>query len=1314
MLSVLRSGVLMILSSAVFHDLVDRVSDAVDKKHQDWFRLFCLNLFSEELTACEVAESAVRETHLKKIWEYYRCQGGKDGVSFLEEETAESTCLMMVFSHNRVPHAVIMSLLAKEAHSHHCFYTRFCVERKKGVLTALSAGSHCQKPSLSEDCYCLFFHDKLSASEKRGLEKKIDAFVALFASSEGVLATQALAQEAAAGDHFLSWVHHFYACAHNMFQDPVSQEALTSFLTSLPADYRVRHTPEEALEDFLHLKETRAPKELRVRLFVKNDVLFMKMYCADDPIPLDTLVRVLGHMGLCVLSESSFSFAHAAHRASLHHMTLKKLPFPDYRVLETLLEQALRAVFAYGEESDDFQKMIPAAGLSWEECRLLRAYVRYLKQLGVPYGRGYVESTLLKHPDLVTQLLALFHARLAPSPSQKSSVAVDPETLLHDISGINRYDEERLFRSLYYLVMATVRANVYQRDHGEPKRYVALKFDCRVIEDMPSPRPMFEIFVYAPFMEGVHLRSGRVSRGGLRWSDRQEDYRDEVLDLLKTQVIKNAAIVPVGAKGGFVTKKTDGGLLGDRLSQSHMPDAYGVYVRGLLDLTDNLQKKKVVRPQDMQCLDDADPYLVVAADKGTATKSDEANALSAEYHFWLGDAFASGGAQGYDHKKIGITARGAWKSTEHHFRTLVMDLSQPFSVVGIGDMSGDVFGNGMLLSQSIQLMAAFDHRDIFLDPHPDPLVSFKERKRLFQKKHSSWKDYHPELISKGGGVFSRSLRMIPLSAAVRAWLKVSQDKMTPDELIRALLKSPVDLLWFGGIGTFVKGEKEPDITIADSGNNHVRVNASDVRARVVVEGANLGFTPQGRVEYALAGGSINADALDNAAGVMCSDYEVNIKILCAQLMERGKLSEEARNTLLKDMTAEVVDLVLRRLYWQNQGVYFVYVRGIELLEEHERLLQRLEKVGALDRERDALPAPDELQRRRSSQKGLTRPEIVTLMALSKIDLHKDILDSALPEDPFLMTILVDYFPPTLSQRFSSFYGQHPLKKEIIATVLSNLICDTLGPSFVHEVFELTRVTPAHIAKAILVVRHLLAASQFDALEVQDMNAEARLSLLWQMDTTIKRLVVWFLRHEKMDVPIKELIGRYEKGFCTFRQDVHAWLPHEYQTTLNETWGQEAAPDFWKQHILPLDPLMFATDIIQVQRFVRKPLAFVSQVYYELGDLCGVRWLRDKVAHFPVHTYWQKKGLQEIIEQAFSVHQQLVLYVLSNVKGDHPHDVVTAWRAQAGGVFEDYLTLLEDVRSASFVDVSPLIVLGQELRRFYEHMAGTCVMTVSFR
>jgi len=1026
----------------------------------------------------------------------------------------------------------------------------------------------------------------------------------------------------------------------------------------------------------------------------------------DSPLSLYEIVPIFTHMGLSIQQETSFVAALSdSQKVFWHLLFLKELLNPStFKKTEILIEEALKAIFSQKTETDSFHQLILGAQLSWQECRLIRAYARYLKQIQARYSDDFITTTLLKYPSLTRALLDLFHNKLDPHRQDLENPEEDEKPLSKKITEVSTHLEERLFSYLFNLIRATLRTNFYQVEAHtkEAKNYLSLKFRCDFIEDLPSPKPFYEIFVYAPFVEGVHLRSGKIGRGGLRWSDRKEDYRDEILGLMQTQVIKNAIIVPVGAKGGFIFKDIPKGPTPQ--------EAYDTFIKGLLDLTDNLVDGVVKLPLDVRRLDEDDPYLVVAADKGTATCSDAANAISKAYHFWLGDAFATGGKNGYDHKKMGITARGTWESVEHHFEKKGISLDKPFTVVGVGDMSGDVFGNGMLGSKNIRLLGAFDHRHIFLDPDPDTTTSYAERKRLFHLKRSSWKDYNPETLSKGGGIFDRTLRTIPLSKEIQNWLGLDVPRLTNHELIKALLRAPVDLLWFGGIGTFIKSQDESQFSIADRSNDLVRINGADLKAKVVGEGANLGLTQKGRVEFALQGGAINTDALDNSAGVTCSDHEVNIKILLDQRVAKKELPQQDRDTLMKDMTKEVAELVLSYNRTQNIAVGIVEDASQSLFEHHCSLIHFLHQGDFLDAQSSNLPNEEELQKRRNQRRGLTRPEIATLLAHSKINFKTHMHNASFITDPACHVLLKNYFPQTLVTQYSKALLKHPLKRQIITNQLGNNVLNALGPGFIADIYQLTKASYNNITKSLCLAAALLGV---DFLNPTSCSQERyapeviRHTLIsaWNKKREIKRLVIWFLRYANLSDAYDTLVKRYFKGFQTL------------DSFFSSQWLREHADPLITDETLLSEKKMLqalAPDMIQVSKASLKSLTHIAPIYYLLTQELGLLTLNEQMNQFPFTTYWQRRALDELKEQIFFIQQQFTLHVATQYPETKAEESVESWLKKAAPHLKDYQELLTKIHLFSPEDIAPFMVLSYELQRCYEKLVGTCLMTISFQ
>ncbi|MCH7930097.1 MAG: NAD-glutamate dehydrogenase, partial [Proteobacteria bacterium] len=848
---------------------------------------------------------------------------------------------------------------------------------------------------------------------------------------------------------------------------------------AFPAAYRDDETAQTAVAD-IDKMEGLAGDDVAMSLYNRIDApegtIHFKVYHPGEPVPLSDILPVLENMGLKVIEETPYRVEAAGDKDYWIHdfsMVSRQGVEVDVAGVRGLFHDAFAKTWSREAEDDGFNALVLSARLTWREVSVLRAYCKYLRQAAITFSDRYMRETLNNHPGLAHSLVELFRARFDPAMDEDRAerVAGIERTIETALDAVASLNEDRTIRRFLNLVQATLRTNYFQpAADGGVKPYISFKLDSQAVDELPPPRPWVEIFVYSPKVEGVHLRGGPVARGGLRWSDRHEDFRTEILGLMKAQMVKNAVIVPVGAKGGFVVKRPPAGGGREALREEGIA-CYKTLIWGMLDITDNLVAGEVVPPPDVVRHDDDDPYLVVAADKGTAAFSDIANGVAIDYGFWLGDAFASGGSVGYDHKKMGITARGAWESVKRHFRDLGIDTqTTDFTCVGIGDMSGDVFGNGMLLSEHIRLIGAFNHLHVFIDPDPDPAKSHAERQRLFEQPRSTWADYDATLISEGGGVFDRAAKAVAVTPEMKKLLGIERDKVEPDDLIRALLRAPVDLLWNGGIGTYVKASDETDAEVDDKNNDAVRVDGRALRCRVVGEGGNLGFTQRGRIEYALAGGRVNTDAIDNSAGVDCSDHEVNIKILLDAVVAEGDMTAKKRDTLLDRMDDEVGRLVLRNNYQQTQALSVAEAHGVELLDSGRRLMRSLERDIGLDRTIEFLPDEETLDERRKSGIGLTRPELSVLLGYSKMALYDALIDSDLPEDPYLAVDLERYFPEPLRKDFKAAIHRHGLRRQIIATVATNSMVNRVGAAFVNQIAEETGFSADQIARAYTITR----------------------------------------------------------------------------------------------------------------------------------------------------------------------------------------------------------------------------------------------------
>jgi glutamate dehydrogenase len=976
----------------------------------------------------------------------------------------------------------------------------------------------------------------------------------------------------------------------------------------------------------------------------------------------------------------------------------------------SLFIDAFRAVWMGEAESDGFNRLVLEAGVPWRSVSVIRAYRKYQRQIGSMFSDAYVERCLANHADLVRLLMAIFDTRLNPErPGDRAAdlwlLDMQIDSGLDDIESL---DEDRILRAFRNLVMATLRTNFYQRTpDGSPKPALSLKLDPSAVPDMPLPRPMFEVFVYSPRVEGVHLRGAKVARGGLRWSDRREDFRTEILGLMKAQMVKNAVIVPSGAKGGFVVKQPP--PPGDRdAAVAEGIACYRIFIGALLDITDNLVAGTVVAPVDVIRRDGDDPYLVVAADKGTATFSDIANEIALDAGFWLGDAFASGGSAGYDHKKMGITARGAWESVKRHFRELGVDTqATDFTVVGVGDMSGDVFGNGMLLSPHIRLVGAFDHRHVFLDPDPDAATSFAERQRLFHLPRSSWADYDPALISAGGGVFPRTAKSIPLSPEIRRVLHTDAEALTPDALVHALLLAPVDLFFNGGIGTYVKASTESHAEVGDKANDAVRVDGDQLRCRVVGEGGNLGCTQRGRVEYSLAGGRIYTDAIDNSAGVDCSDHEVNIKILLDAVERAGTIDHGERDALLVAMTDDVAASVLRDNFENTEALSVARAQAVSMAEVHGRYITDLGRAGELDRKVEFLPSAAELAERGATGHGLTSPEQAVLLAYTKVLLCDEILDSDLPEDPALAATLAEYFPPLVRERFPREIADHPLRREIIATSVSNLVVNRGGTSFLYRLADETQASKASLARC-----HLAAGLMFDVeplwreIEALDnvVPAAQQTAMLLACRRLIERATRWLVKRRKDPIDIQETVDFFAGGIAALRAELPDLIvgdDRDRHASVVAELADHGVPVDLATRVASLEWLFSALDIVEISAETAHDLVAVAAVSFELVRRLHLDWLRDQIAQLPRDSRWHTQARASI---RADLYERLRALTVSVILGQEHLDVPTAsklideWEARRDRRLERYQRVLADLNAG---DTADLAVLSVALRAVHD-------------
>jgi len=1088
---------------------------------------------------------------------------------------------------------------------------------------------------------------------------------------------------------------------------------LRRFGACFPAAYTEDFDPVSAVDDIGHLlqlddADTRPVMKLFRPADMDDSRLRFKVYRKGEPIPLSDALPLLENMGLKVIAERPYRMRMADDQVWIQdfEMSLPEKSSVQLKDIADRFTDAFAAVWQEEIEDDGFNRLILEAGLDWRSTSMLRAYCRYLLQTGIPYSQTYMEEVLLSNTKIARLLAEKFANYFDPGRSRSRQRKIEDmtDTLDTALDAVSSQDEDRILRAFRGVIRATLRTNYYQPDDaGRTKPYISFKLDAKQVPELPLPRPEFEIFVYSPRVEGVHLRGGKVARGGLRWSDRREDFRTEVLGLMKAQNVKNTLIVPVGAKGGFFCKQLP---TGERDAiQAEVISCYKTFIRGLLDITDNLVDGAVVAPPGVRRRDDDDYYLVVAADKGTATFSDIANAVAAEYQFWLGDAFASGGSAGYDHKKMGITARGAWEAVKRHFRELAVDVqTQPFSVAGIGDMSGDVFGNGMLQSRHTRLLAAFNHLHIFVDPDPDPATSYEERLRLFELPRSSWTDYDADLISAGGGIFSRAEKRIPLSPEMQRMLGSEAEAMTPQELIRAILTIPVDLLWNGGIGTYVKASSEAHADAGDRTNDPVRVNASDLRCKVVGEGGNLGFTQLGRIEYALNEGRINTDFIDNSAGVDTSDREVNIKILLNLVAEDLRLTPARRDKLLAGMTDEVAALVLRNNYLQTQAISMMEAHAIERLNEHAFVLRALERAGRLNRALEFLPDDETLGERRRQRMGFTRPELSLLVSYSKIALYDELIRSNVPEDRYLARELQLYFPHPLQRRYSEMMPKHPLSREIIATLVSNSIVNRMGPVFALRMQEETSADVGRIARAYAIVREVFGIrTTWAQIENIDnvIHANVQYSMMFQTTRLLRYATMWLLQQVDGSPAIEDWVSRLQPGVRNLLKDLPGLLIGRLKKRYDETvrlYLDIGVPNRLAVKVAALPASFSAMDIVEVARLTGTPARQAGAVYFELGMGLGLDWLRDEIEGLKVEGRWQAVARSSLRENLFMLHRRLTFQVLSIDNAGTPRDVVLAWLDKSAEKVSHSKRVLKEMRASGNLDFPTLSVALQEIRK----------------
>jgi len=1085
----------------------------------------------------------------------------------------------------------------------------------------------------------------------------------------------------------------------------------------IPARYRDAFTPDEGAEDLAVLEslaQSGRKPAIDTRASHKKDdrraALRIKLYGLGPALPLSVSLPVFENFGLKVIAEDAYPLVIDAGEAFVLDFLMERADqaSADDPKITALLEAAFLAVVGGEAENDGFNRLVIAAGLAWRDITILRAAAKFLRQAAIPFSQDYMEQALSRNPDIARLLVDMFHVSLSPGAANEETAEMLYARIgaaLHDVQSL---DDDRILRRLRNVIANVLRTNFYQRDKtGKPKSYMSMKLASGKLDDLPAPRPLVEIFVYSPQVEGVHLRFGKVARGGLRWSDRKEDFRTEVLGLVKAQQVKNACIVPVGSKGGFYPKQMPLNPSREETMATGIA-AYKTFIHALLDITDNLNSDgSVLQPDDVIRRDEDDPYLVVAADKGTATFSDIANGIAEERGFWLGDAFASGGSHGYDHKKMGITARGAWEAVKRHFREIGRDIqNEPFTAVGVGDMSGDVFGNGALLSKCMKLVAAFDHRHIFIDPSPDPAKTWTERKRLFDQPRSSWADYDVALISQGGGVFARTLKEITLPPEIKALTGLTADTATPNEVIKALLKADIDLLWLGGIGTYVKAASQNHGEAGDRSNDAIRINGKELRAKVVGEGANLGLTQPGRIEYALQGGRLNTDAIDNSAGVDTSDHEVNLKILMGNTVRRGELSAADRDRLLAKMTDEVARLVLKDNYDQTLALTVAEARGPVDVDAYGRFMRDLEKRGRLDRAVEFLPDEAELRLRVQAGKGLTRPEIAVLLAYAKLDLKAELLASDLPDDPYFLPALASYFPPGAVTRLRDELGRHRLKREIITDGVANGLVNLAGPLFVARMKEMSGASEAHVVRAFAVADAAFGLAtlkkRIDALSLK-MDTKLQTSMYDDIVQVLRRLGLWFITNIPANARLSDTVALY-RGAAEALHGTFSTLISPYEATDTEhriaDLERAGAPHDVAEDVAVLSLMAGLPEIALLAHAQSLNIDLVAGAYFAIGKAVGIDRLRGRANRITAGEHWDRLAIRRIVDDLYAGQRALAAAALKGVSASTGRatgiEAVQHWCDEHNDALSRATSFLSGLEAAGEITVAKLTLANSQI------------------
>ncbi|STY28651.1 NAD-glutamate dehydrogenase [Legionella wadsworthii] len=1084
------------------------------------------------------------------------------------------------------------------------------------------------------------------------------------------------------------------------------------YLPFLSMSYCEQNSIEEAISDFLQIDKMSVQDPLAIVFFesARSEYpLHIKLYRYGGPIPLSDILPMIENMGLKTYTERPYKISVAPDQfiwISDFNVTYTHANLFTLDQVKSIFNEALHQIIGGACENDGFNKLVLGAGLSWREIVIIRAYAKYMQQIGFRFSQQYIEKTIAHYAVITKKLIELFYLKfnLKQTAATKNKKSELEKEIRDDIDAITSLDEDHIIRYFWSLIKATIRTNYFQTDaQGQFKNYLSFKLNSAKVPDLPAGQPMYEIFVYSIRFEGIHLRSAKVARGGIRWSDRPEDFRTEVLGLMKAQKVKNSVIVPSGAKGGFILKKPVHMLDREQIKQEVI-SCYQSFIRGLLDITDNYENDRVVSPPDTICYDDPDPYLVVAADKGTATFSDIANGIAKEYKFWLGDAFASGGSAGYDHKKMGITARGAWESIKRHFRELDINIeTQDFTVVGIGDMSGDVFGNGLLYTPHSLLIAAFDHRHIFLDPTPNGSQTFAERQRLFLLPTSSWEDFNPKLISKGGGVYPRTSKSITITPEVKKALGITANSLTPNELIREILKAPVDLLFNGGIGTYVKASTQSHADVGDKTNEFCRVNGNELRCKVVGEGGNLGFTQLGRVEFALQGGLINTDSIDNSAGVNCSDHEVNIKILLNKEMNEGNLTEKNRNQILVKMTEEVAHLVLQDNYNQALVLGLSATNALAYSGLYQAYIKELEGLVNLDRSVEFLPDEKHLIERKAAGQGLTLPELSIIMAYTKIYITGELLKSDLPDDPYFSIILETGFPSLLKKKYSKAMQNHRLRREIIATQLSNQIVNNMGLTFMYRLQMETGQKVADIARAYIIAAKAYQTDNLYQL-IDSLNYKVTVQTQYELLHHVRQLMNlatrWFLHHKRLEGKISDNITHYRESISkleTSIPDLMAGVTKEYLNRIVIQFVDIGLPEEAAKKIASTRAMYTVLNVIEVATQNKFDLGRTAEVYFNVGSKFSLVWFRDQIGNDSREGHWNSLARLSLRDELDNLQRRLTIVILKNAKKKlNSEELIAYWFAKNPFIQQRWEKLLEMLLGSSSIDYTIFFIALREL------------------